>query len=128
MTNFKHSFCSAASYFGTIYIFCEVRDNTCNTKGLRCDDRWLDLNPHLLYRKITAHHLIKLLVERYICDKAHFLPLPGQKLQRGNAKGRIAACSRYGKLLTNDTIDIHNSHPILLCYITKRIDNKWKLL
>lgn len=180
MTNFKCGFCSAASYFGTIYIFCEVRDNTCNTKGLRCDDRWLDLNPHLLYRKITAHHLIrvvrplvysgdfsaiskfahfplnytiassttsaswpgiqlaggagggqrlhKLLVERYICDKAHFLPLPGQKLQRGNAKGRIAACSRYGKLLTNDTIDIHNSHPILLCYITKRVDNKWKLL
>ena len=184
MTNFKRSFCSAASYFGTICIFCEVRDNTCNTKGLRCDDRRLDLNLHLLYRKITAHHLIrvvrrwcirailvlfqnlhtfictlssklynrilyhirqlagiqlaggagggqrlhKLLVERYICDKAHFLPLPGQKLQRGNAKGRIAACSRYGKLLTNDTIDIHDSHPILLCYITKRIDNKWKLL
>lgn len=75
-----------------------------------------------------GQRLHKLLVERYICDKAHFLPLPGQKLQRGNAKGRIAACSRYGKLLTNDTIDIHDSHPILLCYITKRIDNKWKLL
>lgn len=59
MTNFKRGSCSAASYFGTIYIFCEVRDNTCNTKALRCDDRWLDLNPHLLYRKITAHHLIR---------------------------------------------------------------------
>ena len=32
------------------------------------------------------------------------------------------------QLLTDDAVDEHDFHLLMVCYITERVDNKWELL
>ena len=67
-------------------------------------------------------------VDRDILNKIQQFALPCTHMQSKQAESTVQAQLGMEQLLTDDAVDEHDFHLLMVCYITERVDNKWELL